>query len=79
MSWSNTGERGWAYRGETPMSSVNDLTLEALIRERDEARAEVERLREAAERSMSLCSWECSDEIYCGRCAPLVRALRFGE
>ena len=35
MSWSNTGERGWAYRGETPMSSVNDLTLEALLHERE--------------------------------------------
>lgn|GEM_PF-3096411 len=44
-------------------------------RERDEARAEVERLREAAASSMALCSWECSDETYCGRCKPLVRAL----
>ena len=43
--------------------------------ERDEARAEVEKLREAAASSMNLCSWECSDETYCGRCAPLVRAL----
>lgn len=44
-----------------------------------EARDEAAKLREAAERSMSRCSWECSDEIYCGRCEPLVRALRFGE
>lgn len=43
--------------------------------ERDEARAEVERLREAMTASMNLCSWECSDETYCGRCAPLVRVL----
>lgn len=49
MSWSNTGERGWAYRGETPMTSEKDLTLEALlherenlIRERDEARAKAD-------------------------------------
>jgi hypothetical protein len=47
----------------------------AAERERDEARAEVERLREAAASSMALCSWECSDETYCGRCKPLVRAL----
>ena len=49
MSWSNTGERGWAYRGESPMPSEKDLTLEALlherenlIRERDEARAKAD-------------------------------------
>lgn len=50
-------------------------SVRAMVRERDEARAEVERLREAAASSMALCSWECSDETYCGRCKPLVRAL----
>lgn len=34
MSWSNTGERGWAYRGETPMKSVEGMTVETLLKER---------------------------------------------
>ena len=55
------------------------LEQEMYVRQRDEARAEVERLREAMTASMNLCSFECSDETYCGRCAPLVRVLRQGQ
>lgn len=51
------------------------MTLDRITHERDAARAEVARLREAAAQSMALCSWGCSDEVYCGRCAPLTRAL----
>ncbi len=44
MSWSNTGERGWSYRGETPMPSEKDLTLEALLHERENLRAALRKL-----------------------------------
>lgn len=61
------GEGSWA------------VFAEKVVEERDEARAEVARLREAMTASMNLCSFECSDETYCGRCAPLVRVLRQGQ
>lgn len=47
----------------------------AITAERDEARAEVEAMRERVRDVVSSCAFDCNEESYCGTCGALLRAI----
>ena len=53
--------------------------LDAALRERDEARAEVERLRYALKGMVNTCRLDCTAASHCGVCAIAIRALPLPE